>query len=202
MAVGLLDADLQSVNRKRADVMVFIGVDLGKVESHSAFVIVERFEEWPGELTEVLRGAGPRRRYVVRQVERFELGTEYRLVVERLKRVVEWVKQTGRMCVLVVDEGGPGGPVVERMREAGMGCGILPFTITSGEEATSRTVPRTMLLTKMQLMLQHGELEIAAGCRHGEMLEKELVRLQLKKSGHSDDLALALALACWKARVR
>ena len=56
MAVGLLDADLKSVNRKRADVMVFIGVDLGKVESHSAFVIVERFEEWPGRLRRCCEG--------------------------------------------------------------------------------------------------------------------------------------------------
>ena len=89
-----------------------------------------------------------------------------------------------------------------------MGCRILPFVITSGQQATARSVPRTELVTKMQVMAQRGELEIAVGCRHGEELERELVHLQLSGGAsrdgarESDDLALALALACWKAKVR
>ena len=212
MAAGLTtmaDADFRAMNRVRVEGTVFIGVDLGKLGSASAIVVLERLEEWPGALTEVLRGEGPRKRYVVRQAERFALGTEYRLVVLRLKQVVERVQAMGRTCIVVVDEGGPGVPVVERMREVGMGCSILGYMITSGEQASGRTVPRALLLTKMQLMMQSGELEIAAGCRDGEQLERELVNLQLRKrasggggGGESDDLALALALACWKARVR
>ena len=95
-------------------------------------------------------------------------------------------------------------PVVEMMREVGMGCHLMPYTITTGAKATGSTVPRAELVTKLQLMLEREELEIAAGCRHREELVHELVHLQLsgKAAGEYDDLAMALALACWKARVR
>ena len=204
MAVGLTDGQLREMNRVRPQVMVFVGVDLGKMRCASAIVVLERFEEWPVEHVDVLRGLGPRKRYVVRQAERMGLGTPYKEVIMRVKQVVERVLGTGRGCVVVVDEGGPGVPVVERMREMGLGCSLVPYVITSGQGATGRTVPRAVLLTKLQMMVECGELEIAAGCRDGEQLARELTYLQLegKASGESDDLALALALACWKARVR
>ena len=183
--------------------MVFIGVDLGKRENHSAIVVLERFEVMP-DYTNMLRGAGSKTRYVVRQAERVMLGTPYIEVVARVKRVVEAVMATSRSCALVVDESGPGVPVVEMMREVRMGCALFPFTITAGAKATGSSVPRVELVTKLQLMLERGELEIAVGCRNGDDLLHELARLQLngKAAGENDDLVLALALACWKARVR
>ena len=200
----LTDADLNSMNRIRADVRVFIGVDLGERRNPSAIVVLERFEQWPADYADILRGAGPKRRYVVRQAERRPLGTPYKEVITHVKHMVERITATGRDCVLVVDESGPGVPVVERMRETGMGCPLMPYTITTGNAATGSTVSRTILLTKLQMMVESEELEIAAGCRDGEHLERELRYLQLdgKCSGESDDLAMALALACWKARVR
>ena len=121
-------------------------------------------------------------------------------VVGRVKRVVEAL---GRGCIVVVDESGVGVPVVEAMRKE-MRCMIQPIGITSGQHATASSVPRTELVTRLQMMIQAGELELAHGCRHGEELERELVHLQLSgKSGEEpDDLAMALALACWKARGR
>lgn len=96
------------------------------------------------------------------------------------------------------------------MKAQGIGCRILPVTITSGNTATPQSVPRETLITKMQLMVEAGELEIASGCRHGEALRDELTHLsldraggrgQLLEGGH-DDLALALCLACWRAKIR
>ena len=94
--------------------------------------------------------------------------------------------------------------MVEMMREIRMGCSLLPYTITTGAKASGTCVPRVELVTKLQLMLERGELEIAPGCRNGEELMRELAHLQLsgKASGEFDDLAMALALACWRARVR
>lgn len=198
------DVARKEMNAVRPDRMVFIGIDLGQRGSHSAIVVMERFEEWPSDFADVLRGKGAKRRYVVRQAERMALGTPYRDVVARLKQVVERVMATKGPCVVVVDEGGPGVPVVERMREAGLGCAILPYTITSGGASTSSTVSRTELLTKLQLMVECEELEIAATCTHREQLVRELTHLRLtgKASGETDDLALALALACWRGRAR
>jgi hypothetical protein len=211
-----IDAVLSELQRSREpnrqlaipglDRMVFIGVDLGQRGSHTAIVVLERFEVWPTDYADVLRGVGARKRYVVRQAERVSLGTPYTEVVLRVKRLVKQVIATKGPCVLVVDESGLGVPVVEMMREVSMGCRIMPFVITSGQQATAASVPRAELVTKMQMMAERDELEIADGCRHGEELQRELVHLQLSggggRSGESDDLALALALACWKARVR
>ena len=65
-----------------------------------------------------------------------------------------------------------------------------------------RRNPPGLLLTRMQLMAQYGELEIAEGCLYGEQLQRELIYLRSEKTGESDDLAMALGSARWKARVR
>ena len=181
------------------DRMIYVGVDLGKLETHSAIVVVERIEEMPKDHFDVLRGVMERRRYVVRFAERLALNTDYTLVVKRVKQVVTQVATRGT-CVLVVDETGVGVPVVEDIRRAGMGCSLCPIKISAGSQATGRSVPREELLTKMKMMGERGELELAVGCLHGEALKRELVHLQLagRKSGEKDDLAFALA--CWKAR--
>jgi hypothetical protein len=141
----------------------------------------------------------------VRQAERVALGTPYPEVVARLRRMVERLGELG-LCILVVDGTGIGIPIVELMREQGMGCRILPLVITSGQAASGASVPRGALLTKMQVMAQRDELEIAAGCRDAAALTRELAHLTLDRarggSGERDDLALALALACWRAKVR
>ena len=156
----------------------------------------------------MMRGERARRRYVVRQAERVALGTPYPVVAERVKRIAGQMSLKG-LCIIVVDGTGVGVPVIELMREIGMGCRIWPIVITGGQNSSATSVPRTELVTKMQVMAQKGDLEIAAGCRHVEELKRELVHLRLsggaggRRSGsESDDLALALALACCRAKVR
>ena len=79
----------------------YIGVDLGQRRSYSAIVVLECFEEVP-EYTDMLRGAGLRQRYIVRQAERVPLGTPYIEITKRLKRMVERLSRMGT-CILVVD---------------------------------------------------------------------------------------------------
>ena len=206
MAIELIHetaSRLRAMNVKVLDRMVFVGVDLGQKESHTAMVVLERMEEISTDYADILRGMGPKKRYVVRQAERVALGTPYPEVVMRVKRMVEQV-MVRRSCALVVDASGVGAPVLEMMQEVRMGCRIHPIVITSGQVATATSVPRSELVTKLQMMAQRGELEIAEGCLHGEALVRELVHLQLsgRAAGECDDLAMALALACWKARVR
>jgi hypothetical protein len=198
---------LRALNTAVLDRTVFLGLDLGKRESHTAIVALERFETMP-DYTDILRGIGPRTRYVVRQAERIDLGTSYSEVVKYVKQMVSKLLSRNVTCILIVDESGVGVPVVEMMREVSMGCRIIPYVITSGQHSSSSSVPRAELITKMQLMAERGELEIASGCKNGAELKYELVHLQLAGGGtrtgssEHDDLALALALACWKAKVR
>src|SRR5882724_1394259 len=206
MAVDMsLDLVLRSLTAARTTLpahcegrVIFVAVDLGRQECHSAFVVVERIEEKPTELMDILRGVGVRIRYVIRQAERMALGTPYTEVVKRVKSVVGQLAATRGRVVLVVDESGVGAPVVEAMRAAGMECSLYAIVISSGQQATAKSVPRVELLTKMKMMVERGELELAAGCLHGEQLKRELVHLKLSgggagDGGERDDLALALA---------
>ena len=146
-----------------------------------------------------------RRRYIVRQAERVALGTPYPEVVGRVKSIVAQMSVLGQ-CVVVLDGTGVGVAVLDLMREIGVGCRVLPVVITSGQASSSTHVPRVELVTKMQVMAQRGELEIAAGCGYLDQLKRELVHLRLEGrrsgGGEHDDMALALALACWRAKVR
>src|SRR5450432_420897 len=112
MGLSTAGSELRSMNAVVVDRMVFIGVDLGQRESHTAIVILERMDVMP-DYTDMLRGLGPRRKYMVRQAERVALGTPYPAVVMQLKRLVERVVAKRGSCVLVVDESGVGVPVVE-----------------------------------------------------------------------------------------
>ncbi len=181
----------------------FVGVDLGQRGSHTAIVVVERFDEQP-EFNDMLRGQGPRRRYIVRQAERIPLGTPYSDVIARLKQMSQRIAQHGP-CIVVVDESGGGIPVVEAMKKE-LDCRIIPIMITSGSVATGPTVPRDVLITKLQVMVEREELEIAFNCRDIEPLYRELAHLTLGRKGSNsdehDDLALALSLGVWRAKVR
>ena len=60
-----------------------------------------------------------------------------------------------------------------------------------------------MLLTGLQVLVQQGRLVVTSRCREAERLRRELLGLKLNGPGSEehDDLALAVALAVWKARV-
>ena len=179
----------------------YLGLDLGKFRDYTALALVER-----------VRATGD---LVVRYVERAALGTPYTQVVKRVEELTRHGALAGQ-CYLTVDATGVGQPVVESLRAAGLGCrGMTALTITAGEKARQQstvyggvsgecwTVPRRDLLTGVQLLLERGELKIAKGMKEGGALVRELVRMRTGKGGggsaEHDDLALALALACWQA---
>ena len=204
LTLGLIEDGRWKLSAGTPDRRIYIGVDLGKQECHSAIVVVERLEELPTDFADVLRGVGVKTTYIVRHAERLPLGMPYTEVVMRVKAVVQQLVVLGT-CVVVVDAGGPGVPVVEMLRQVGLGCSLCPLVITSGQKATGGGVPRAELVTRLQMMAERGELKIAGGCYHEELLKRELLHLQLQGgSGKSvrDDLAMGLGLACYKARGR
>ena len=63
-------------------------------------------------------------------------------------------------------------------------------------------VPRRDLMVNLRGILERKELRIAAGSREGGHLIEELANVRWDSRAHSavhDDLAFALALACWRA---
>jgi phage FluMu gp28-like protein len=180
----------------------YVGVDLGQRQDYTAIAVVERGES-----------------LMVRHVERVALGTPYPMVVAHLREMVSRPEVRGR-CALAVDETGLGGPVVEMLRAAGLGCEITAVTITGGERerrggGLSASVPKRDLIAGVQVALDNGDLVIARRLKELGSLVRELVDVRMTAGlgtgrvrigadgyGEHDDLVIALALAVWRAKRR
>ena len=192
----------------------FMGVDLGQKQDYTAIAVVERWEaagevdRWSWERVREVR-------HSLRHLERLALGTSYPEVVARVREVARSGALAGR-CTVVADATGVGGPVIDMLRGAELGCELMAVTITGGERASRSDggwkVPKRDLVVGLEAMLETGSLRIAAGLREGETFIKELTGMRVKVSagrreqfgawreGTHDDLVLAAALACWRAR--
>ena len=201
--------------------MFYVGLDLGKMRDYSALAVVEREDRlcWTPAIPSppVLR---------VRHLERFPLGTPYMRVVARVSELTCHSNLNG-VSHLVVDATGVGVPVVESLRAARLGClGMTAVTITPGSRARQGSgfgagehwnVPRTDLLSGVQMLLERGELRISKKMRESGTLLRELLSMRSGGPGtgcaadrtggepavgwaqQHDDLVLAVALACWQA---
>jgi len=93
---------------------------------------------------------------------------------------------------------------------------ILPAIFTGGAAESLNngyySVPKRDLVTGLQVLLQRGALQIAAGLKHAAELVEELTEMRVKvglegreqygawREGTHDDLVFAVALAYWAAR--
>ncbi len=181
----------------------------GRGRITAAIAVVERMDR------RGVSGAGVSQ-LAVRHLERVPLGTPYPGVVERVREIVRQPELAGQ-CALAVDATGVGAPVVDMLRAARLGCEMAAVTITGGEQAasdrgTAWSVPKRDLMAGVQVLLEQGELKIARGLREtgsagagadGCAVDGEgsgRVRLGADGCGEHDDLVIALALACWRAK--
>lgn len=199
--------------RARPGLPYWVGVDLGQKQDYSAIAVVER-EVIVGTRRDPATWELDRKTvYTVRYLERLALGTSYLDVAARVARLTRDIRTTNK-CELVVDATGVGAPVVDILRRAKTGCSLYPVTITGGdhEQCTTRgyQVPKRELVIGLELLLEAGALEISAGLEMGEELLAELRAMEVSVSGKGhekfeaarahDDLVLATALACWRAK--
>ena len=88
------------------------------------------------------------------------------------------------------------------LRAARLGCEIRPVTITGGERSHIHcygwNVPKQDLISGVRVLLERGELRIARDLRGLRILMREL--MEMHETGEHDDLVIALALACWRAK--
>ena len=168
-----------------------LGVDLGQAQDFTAIAVVEVDSPQLG----------------LRHLERLPLGTPYPSAVERVSGLARALP--GRSA-LVVDAGGPGRPVVDAMRAAGLKP--IPVSITSGKRERYKNgmvyLPKRELVRGMVSSIEVGRLKIAKGLPLADALAGELqafrVRLTARgrdtyaaKPGAHDDLVIATALAVW-----
>jgi len=192
----------------------FDGVDLGQKQDYSAIAVVEKWEA-AGEIDHWSWERAIEVGHSLRHLERVALGTPYPEVVRRVREVARSGALAGR-CTMVADATGVGGPVMDMLRAADLGCELVEVTITCGDRASwadgGWRVPKRDLVVGLEVMLETGSLKIAAGLREGGTFIKELTEMRVKVSGGRreqfgawregthDDLVLAAALACWRAK--
>jgi LmbE family N-acetylglucosaminyl deacetylase len=88
------------------------------------------------------------------------------------------------------------------LRAAGLGCEVMAVTMTGGGREHGGSVPKRDLLAGVSVLLEKGQLRIGR-VREAARLGRELVAMRMgKDGGEHDDLVIALALACWRARGR
>jgi hypothetical protein len=219
----------------------YLGIDLGQARDYTALSLVEEpvyvdmswagllgitAEEsgWrsPAELrpdqarralyTSNSRGRPPHPALSVRHLERFELGTRYPKVIERVQELLDSPPLEGKKITALVDATGVGRAVVDSFFQAGLRP--TPVTIHGGEKASRDhngfRVPKRDLVSAVQVLLQNQRLKIAGGLSLAEVLKKELLNFRVKidpstahdsyshwREGDHDDLVLATAMACW-----
>jgi hypothetical protein len=177
------------------------GLDLGQVNDFSALVILER-------ITEV--GASTPR-YRLQKIKRFDLGTPYTEVCERVAKAYDSPPLAG--SILAVDGTGVGRGVVDLLRKQNSKARLEPILITGGHGSSKgddgyRRVPKKDLVGTMHVVLGSGRLEISRDLPEAGLLKRELLgfKVHVSKSaneiyenreGENDDLVLAVAMAVY-----
>ncbi len=179
----------------------FAGLDLGQAHDYSALVLLER---------SVLSGD---RRYSVRGLKRWPLGTPYPEVARSVKASLEKLPPGVR---LVVDYTGVGRPVVDIFRELDLPCRLVPVSITGGQAVsgnvnTGLNVPKLELKAVIDVALQNNRLRFADGLPLAKVCRGEMEKFRVKvtpagnetcaawREGDHDDILLALACALFLA---
>jgi hypothetical protein len=150
----------------------------------------------------------------VRHLERFELGTKYTDVVDRVATLVRSDPLRHMPAILLVDKTGVGASVLDSFTQAGIGAAAITLhggsSVTRDPQRAGYRVPKRDLITVTQVLLQNGRLRVAAGLPEAEILKKELLNFRVKidprtshdsyehwREGDHDDLVLAVSMAAW-----
>ena len=194
----------------------FAGLDLGQRQDPTALAVVE-WTEYAGAWDAAAFEHRKETSLSLRYLERIPLGTPYPEVVYRVGCMMRSRQLAGgESRHLVVDGTGVGPAVVDLLRQEDLQSKLWAVTITGGD--TERyadgyyRVPKRDLIVGLQVLMQQGGLQIAAGMNEGATLVKEMAEMRVKisgsgneqfgawRSGEHDDLVLAVAMACWGVR--
>lgn len=219
----------------------FSGLDLGKLSDPSALSCIEQRTEIISTLPDPERKPRPgeppwsaekrvekkRHTYALLRLERYDLGTSYPKIVERM--VDLFFAEPLRGSILVPDETGVGEPVVDMLKSAKVD-GILkvgrlvreklyadlkPMQITAGSGASPNgagwRVSKKQLASCMQVVLQQRRFKIAPFLKYAQALIRELENFTVKisesanesyeawRSTAHDDLVLSVCMPIWLA---
>ena len=196
-------------------VRYLIGVDLAQSNDYSAIAIIEEHHRWDrtedGMLQDILF-------YQVSHLWRAR-GITYPEVTEQVEILMREPRIMANPSSLIIDATGLGRPFIDGLRKENLRP--IAVVITGAEHPVKKdfdeyTVPKKHIVGSLLMMAESRQLKIAVGLvgPDGEDLSAaisdELLNLREKinpETGHTsyehaqsnqhDDLAMAMALACW-----
>jgi len=195
----------------------YLGLDLGQRQDHSALAVLHLLWIPLGRCAETYEYLfAPQ--LTVRSIERYPLNTSYedipRIVGMRANQIGERHRtthpHTAASIQLIIDAGGPGGPMVDHLRHiAPDNLAIRPVIITAGSGETQLIggfsgIPRRALVTRLVQLVAGGCLVCPGALPNVTAWMTELLNLsgcgtKSDKTGDHDDLTMAAALAAWAA---
>ncbi len=175
-------------------------MDFGKHSDYTALCVVQA--------TRAATPAGyPVTALHVRHLERYELGTDYSAVADRVAALMRRLESATLLC----DSTGVGTAAVDMLRERG-----VPFVGVSihgganvSPAADGYSVPKAQLVGALATSLEQGALKVAKDLPLSGVLLEELrsfkrkqsrgghVRFEHGRASEHDDLLMSLALAAW-----
>jgi len=190
-----------------------IGLDAGQRRDHTAISVLD--------LTWVEQGRCPvtygwlfEPQLTIRGLERVTLGTSYEevhlILAEKLNALEQRISQETNRAIpgrdLIIDAGGPGPPIVDRVRRELKGeVRITPVIVTGGKGENSLSngyvgIPRRTLITRLVQMISGRILRCPANLTGWKEFREELLNLsgestQPHDANTHDDLVMATALA-------
>jgi hypothetical protein len=147
--------------------------------------------------------------FEVGHIARLPLGTAYPVIVAHVGTLLSRLPADTE---LIIDETGVGRPVGDMFVYSGISPVRVQITAGTAEsrEGLSCSVPKLILISRVQALLHQGQLKIKRSLPEAKVLVRELQDFRVEytatgnltfnaRSGRHDDLVLALAIACWRA---
>ncbi len=186
-----------------------VGLDLGQVSDSSALAVINRITTGDDEPI-----------FQATYLHRWPLGTPYPRIVEGVLRMFEGdsfkYQPRRQQPVLAVDSTGVGRPVADMFLSSNLAARFMPIIITGGHhvhnEGGAYHVPKRLLVSTVQMMLQTRRFKFAEALPEAATLISEMQNFQLTiteqahdtyegRRGAHDDLLLAVALGLWAGQV-
>ena len=202
-----------SGSRGKGRIRYFAGLDIGQLSDYTALAVMERVHLYEDRLN-----VETRIEHRLVHLMRFELGTPYPEVVDRLGGFFSRDPLVGRTR-LAVDATGVGLAVFQDLKKVRLPVReIMPVLITAGSQVNKEggiwRVPKRDLVHPLRVRFEEKSIKIPRGLAYLEALAEELSGYEMKvnqKTGHDsydpretphDDLVLATALAYWSMSQR
>jgi hypothetical protein len=193
------------------DPMWYFGLDLGQRFDHSALAALHL--RWtPQGRCPVTFEYQFEPHLEIRFLKRFPIGITYEKLYELLKEAFQHFDPTlpWRAKHLIIDAGGPGPPLVDRLRRhLSESVRIKPVIITGGKGANSLSggytgVPRRTIVSNLQLLMGARTIKCDPKLDSWPILKAELLELSGATTHPEDykshdDVAMATGLAAWSA---